>query len=89
MRTTIDLPDDVLRSAEIAAEERHTTLPDLVSQALRRELGLAPEKKPTGKRAKFPIFDSAVPGALKLTNEDIDRLDAEEDARQYHLATGE
>jgi tetratricopeptide (TPR) repeat protein len=89
MRTTIDLPDDVLRSAEIAAEERHTTLLDLVSQALRRELGLAPEAKPTGKRVTFPILDSVAPGSLNLTNEDLKRLDEEEDARQYQLAFGD
>jgi hypothetical protein len=44
MRTTFDLPDDLLRQAKIVAVQRHTTLRELVTAGLRHELarGTAP-----------------------------------------------
>lgn len=38
MRTTFDLPDDLLRRAKIAAVRRGSTLRDLVAEALKRLL---------------------------------------------------
>ena len=38
MRTTLDLPDEILRKAKIAAVERGSTLRQLVIEALRREM---------------------------------------------------
>ncbi|HJU40516.1 MAG TPA: hypothetical protein VJ724_13150 [Tahibacter sp.] len=38
MRTTLDLPDDVLRLAKIAAIERGSSLRQIVIDALRRDL---------------------------------------------------
>jgi hypothetical protein len=85
MRTTLDLPDEVLRRAKIAAIERGTTLRELVKQALTHELGLAEEESPRRRRAKFPIFRSAAPGSLDLTASDLSELEAEEDARRHGL----
>jgi hypothetical protein len=31
------------------------------------------------KRARFPIFDSKAPGALRLSNAEIAKLEADED----------
>jgi len=47
MRSTFDLPDDLLKRAKIAAVKRGSTLRDLVAEALRRLLGeqSAPERK--------------------------------------------
>lgn len=38
MRTTFDLPDDLMKRAKIAAVRRGSTLRDLVTEALRRLL---------------------------------------------------
>lgn len=38
MKTTIELPDDILRRAKVAAAERDTSLKDLFTQALERFL---------------------------------------------------
>jgi predicted HicB family RNase H-like nuclease len=38
MRTTLDLPDDILRRAKIAAVERGSSLRQLVTDALRHEI---------------------------------------------------
>jgi len=39
MKTTVDLPDDLLIAAKKLAAERRTTLRSLVERGLRRELG--------------------------------------------------
>lgn len=39
MRTTIDLPDDLLRAAKVRAAERDESLKKLFERALRTELG--------------------------------------------------
>ena len=84
MRTTLDLPDELLKRAKIEAVHRGTSLRDLVGAALARELNRPP--KPARKRVQFPIFDSKVPGALRLTNTEIAKLEAEEDARRHGRA---
>ncbi len=83
MRTTLDLPDDLLRRAKIAAVERGTTLRDLVGAALERELAAPRSKAPKPRRTRFPVFSSRAPATLALTNADIDKLEAEEDRRRH------
>ncbi len=87
MRTTLDLPDDLLRRAKIAAVERGTTLRDLVGQALTRELGLNSGERTRSRRASFPVFDSTAPGTMKLTAKDLSRIEAEEDERRHGLGS--
>jgi hypothetical protein len=85
MRTTLDLPDDLLKRAKIAAVERGTTLRQFVGEALERELrerGAGPRRR----RVRFPIFDSRSPGALRLTNARIAALEADEDVRRHGRA---
>jgi hypothetical protein len=47
MRTTLDLPDDLVKRAKITAVKRGSTLRDLVAEALRRLLAdqAAPQRK--------------------------------------------
>ena len=85
MRTTLDLPGDLLKRAKIAAVERGTTLREFVGTALEQELRAQDKRAPKRRRAKFPIFPSAAPGTLKLTNTTISRQEAEEDARRHGL----
>lgn len=85
MRTTLDLPDDLLKRAKIAAVERGTSLRQLVGEALERELN-EPEPGPKRRRARFPIFDSKSRGALRLTNARIAALEAAEDVRRHGRA---
>lgn len=39
MKTTLELPDDLLTEAKAVAARRHTTLKAMMEHALRRELG--------------------------------------------------
>jgi len=51
MKTTIDLPDDLLMEAKTAAILRKTTLRQLVARGLRRELQSASEDEPSAIRS--------------------------------------
>jgi hypothetical protein len=84
MRTTLDLPDSLLKRAKIAAVERGTTLRELVGEALEKELVEAAKPR-RSRRVRFPLFGSREPGALRLTNADIAKTEAEEDARRHGL----
>lgn len=86
MRTTLDLPDDLMRRAKIAAVERGTTLRELVGGALERELSAATRAVTAPRRAKFPIFRSKAPGSLNLTAEDIREAERADDRRRYGRA---
>ncbi|OGA17283.1 MAG: hypothetical protein A3I63_05735 [Betaproteobacteria bacterium RIFCSPLOWO2_02_FULL_66_14] len=86
MRTTLDIPENLLKRAKIEAVQRGTTLRELVGAALERELTAASRASVTPRRARFPIFASNAPGALRLTNARIAKLEAEEDARRHGRA---
>jgi hypothetical protein len=85
MRTTLDLPDELLMRAKIAAVERGVSLRELIESALARELAASPSPPGRGKRIRFPIFPSAAPGSLHLTNADISSSEADEDWRRHGL----
>jgi hypothetical protein len=86
MRTTLELPDELLKRAKIAAVERGVTLRELIGSALARELQADPPPAPRRKRVQLPIFPSVAPGTLRLTNADLAEAEAEEDARRHGLS---
>ncbi|MEZ0324843.1 MAG: antitoxin [Fimbriimonas sp.] len=74
MRTTLELPDELFRMAKIASVQRGTSLKELVTKALRRELGLEePEEK--SKRVVFPLMPRT--GKVRMTPESVARADEE------------
>ena len=82
MRTSLDLPDELLREAKIAAIERGVTLRQLLTDALKRELREDAGKPQTRRRVDFPIIRSGVPGHLRITPDDIRRVEEEDDLRR-------
>lgn len=84
MRTTLDLPDELLKRSKIEAVERGISLKELVSVALSKEVGAAPAA-PRARRVQFPIFSSKEPGSLHLTNADLARAEDEEDRRRHAI----
>jgi len=58
MKTTVDLPDDLLIAAKKLAAERRTTLRSLIERGLRREL-VARESRAVRRHRKLVIH--AVP----------------------------
>lgn len=76
MRTTLDLPDDILRRAKIEAVERGSTLRQLVIDALQREM--VGNEQPRKRLARPPIKLAADAPLRRLSPQAIRRLDAEE-----------
>lgn len=87
MRTTLDLPDDILRRAKIAAVERGSSLRQLVTDALRREIE-GPTPSARRRLTSPPIKLSADAPLRKLSPDAVKRLDAESvaeaDAERAH-----
>lgn len=61
MKTTVDLPDDLLIEAKKRAAEDRTTLREILTRALRRELEEGRRPRP-GERLQLRLH--TVPGAL-------------------------
>lgn len=83
MRTTFDLPDDLMKRAKIAAVRRGSSLRDLVAEALRRLL--AAESAPAQKRmTAAPI--KLPPGHTIpiLTNEELAQLFDQDDIKHLN-----
>jgi hypothetical protein len=55
MRTTINLPDDLILQAKKAALEAHTTLTEIVANALRVALA-KPRRKSRGNKTDLSTF---------------------------------
>jgi len=77
MRTTLDLPDDLVKQAEIAAAERGITLRELVTEGLRHVL--KEKKPPKREQLKLPVVNIPAdapllwmsPQKLKKLSEDM------------------
>lgn len=76
MRTTLDLPDEVLRRAKIEAVERGSTLRQLVIDALQREMTAA--QRPRKRLARPPVKLAADAPLRRLTPDAVKRLDADD-----------
>lgn len=75
MRTTLDLPDDVLKRAKIEAVERGSTLRQLVIDALQREI--SGTERPRKRLTRPPVRLAADAPLRVLTPDAVKRLDAE------------
>ena len=82
MKTTLELPDDLLIEAKAVAARRRTTLKAMIEHALRREIAPVPSPKPE----EGSLYETGPHGILSLkrrgarvTSETIQRLLEEED----------
>lgn len=82
MRTTIDLPEDILRAAKTRAAERDESLKELFARAVAREIGLPPGR-PAPRRVTFPLVGDASGPPVDVTNADIEAALSTEDAERY------
>jgi hypothetical protein len=76
MRTTLDLPDDILRRAKIEAVERGSTLRQLVIDALQREM--VDSGRPRKRLARAPIKLAEDAPLRRLSPAAVKRLDSED-----------
>lgn len=82
MRTTVDLPDDLLRAAKARAAERGESLKDMFTRLLSREIR-TPGGQLDGGTVSLPLIGSADGPSVAVTNADIEAVLAAEDAERY------
>ena len=80
MRTTIDIPEPLLRRAKAAASLDGKSLRAYVTEALEQRLPQS-EEVSIGHRVSLPLVPSKTPGVLRLTEGSLARALADEDAR--------
>ncbi len=68
MKTTVDLPDDLVIEVKKAAAERRTTIRDLVERGLRRELAAGTEKRQRRRRIRWVTVDGGLPPGLDVAD---------------------
>lgn len=83
MRSTFDLPDDLLKRAKIAAVKRGSTLRDLVAEALRRLLA----DQPASERKRMTEAPVRRPPGHTIpirSNSEIEKIFEQEDIAQLN-----
>jgi hypothetical protein len=83
MRTTIDMPDALMRAAKARAAERGESLKDLVNRALAHELGLPSGGTRRTGRIALPLIARDAAPAVLVTNDDIAAALEAEDIERY------
>ena len=71
MRITVDLPDATFRRLKALAARRGTTLKQVLRSAIEKEVVVV-TAKPERRRISVPVLKSKQPGALKLTNAELE-----------------
>lgn len=82
MRTTVDLPDDLMRAAKARAAQRGESLKELFARAIAGELSSPRRDRPTG-RVTLPLVGRESAAAVDVTNADIEAALAADDAERY------
>ena len=79
MKTTVELPDDLVIEVKKAAAERRTTIRDLVERGLRRELASDAPQAAVNRRIRWITVDGGLPPGLDVGDrEAMSRLISEE-----------
>ena len=68
MKTTVELPDDLVIEVKKAAAERRTTIRDLVERGLRRELAAEPDEQREARRIEWVTVDGGLPPGLDVAD---------------------
>ena len=75
MKTTLDLPDDLMREVKVLAAQNDRKLKDLLAELLRN--GMSKSKNtssaPIRNRISLPLVDCGKPGGIDLSSEQIDQ----------------
>jgi hypothetical protein len=83
MRTTIDMPDGLMRAAKARAAEHGESLKDLVNRAIAHELGLPSVATWKTGRVALPLIAGDAAPAILVTNGDIAAALEAEDIERY------
>lgn len=90
MKTTLDLPDDLLIQAKQVAAQRRTTLKEIVTQSLRREINLETTPASLPSDSPFEIGLLGLPVLKKtgrtVTSETVRQSMEEADEEDFQTA---
>jgi plasmid stability protein len=89
MKTTLDLPDDLMRAIKIRAAEENRKLKDTIADLLRRSLAQPPEAPPTARqRVRLPLVQCAHEARQgeEMTPERVAEVLIEEEAEGRRVA---
>ena len=81
MRTTVDIPDYLLRRAKVAAASEGMSLKAFLMRALAHELERSVEKEIARKKVSLPLVPSNRPGTLQLYSDGIAHILNQEDLK--------
>jgi hypothetical protein len=82
MRTTIDLPSELMRAAKVRAAQRGESLKELFTRAIEHEVGDSRRARPAG-RVAFPLIGQDSEPRVEVTNDDIAAALEAEDVDRY------
>ena len=82
MRTTIDLPSDLMQAAKVRAAQRGESLKDLFTRAIAHETGNPGRARPAG-RLTLPLIGRDGEPRVEVTNADIAAAFEAEDTERY------
>jgi hypothetical protein len=90
MKTTLDLPDDLLIEAKRVAAQRRTTLKEIITHSLRRELSMDKMSASLPPESPFEIGVLGLPILKKtgrtVTSESVRRAIDEADEEDFQKA---
>jgi hypothetical protein len=81
MRTTVELAPALMRAAKARAAESGESLKSLLSRAVEAELGRQRSAARPGRRVVLPLFGDPAGPPIRVSNADLERALAEDDAR--------
>jgi hypothetical protein len=82
MRTTIDLPSDLMHAAKVRAAQRGESLKDLFTRAVAHEVGNPGRDRPAG-RVRFPLIGQDSEPRVAVSYDDIAAALAADETERY------
>jgi hypothetical protein len=82
MRTTLDLPPDLMRAAKVRAAQRGESLKDLFTRAIAHEVSNPARGRPAG-RVTFPLIGRDDGPRVEVANADIEAAFEAEDIERF------
>lgn len=80
MRTTLNIPDELMRAVKIMAAEQNRTIQDVISELLRKGLAFSPPNPDTRETVQLPLIQ-CVHSSEQVTPEFVAELLIEDEAR--------
>lgn len=91
MKTTLELPDDLVREIKLRAVQENRRIKDVATEALRRGLSSEQPVPAIRHRVQFPLIHSAhpAPPGQELTPERIKQILEDEDVERFLRASSD